>query len=102
MEGVLDSLAAGEKVIVDSRYHGHNDIFERPGGGHSDYEKMKSANRACHETINQMFKEWSILEHQFRYCIQKHGIVFGAIANIVQLSIQLEYHKPFMVTFRDS
>jgi len=43
---------------------------------------MKSDSRARHETINRMFKEWNILQNRFRYSIQKHGIVFGAIANI--------------------
>jgi len=62
---------------------------------------MKSDSRAHHETINCMFKEWNILQNRFRYSIQKHGVVFGAIANIIQMCIELEVRKPFMVDYND-
>jgi len=100
--GLLDNLRPGEKVIVDSGYHGHNDIFVRPRGVHNNYKKMKSDSRAHHKAINCMFKEWNILQNCFRYSIQKHGIVFGAIANIIWMCIELEVCKPFMVHYDDT
>jgi len=59
-----------------------------PGGPNALYAQMKRDSRACHETINQLFKEWSILNNHFWYAVEKHGMVFGAISNIVQLCIE--------------
>ncbi len=100
--GLLDNLRHGEKIIVDRGYPGHNDVFVRPGGPNALYAQMKKDSRARHETINWMFKEWSILNNRFRYAVQKHGLVFGAIANIVQLCIEQDARRPFMVYYNDN
>jgi len=63
---------------------------------------MKQNSRAHHETINQMFKEWSVLKNRFRYSVQKHGIVFGAVANIIQLCIEEGARQPFLVDYNDN
>jgi len=63
---------------------------------------MKQNSRARHETINRMFKEWSVLKNRFRYSVQKHGIVFGAVANIIQLCIEQGARQPFMVDYNDN
>jgi len=63
---------------------------------------MKSDSRARHKTINRMFKEWNILQNHFWYSIQKHGIVFGAIENIIQMCVELEVRKPFIVKYNDT
>jgi len=75
--GLLDNLQPDEKIIVDRGYPGHNDIFVWPGGPNALYAQMKRDSRACHETINQLFKEWSILNNHFRYAVEKHGMVLG-------------------------
>ncbi len=99
--GLLDNLQPGEKIIVDAGYKGHDHIFER-SGLRNVYGSMKRSSRARHETINGRFKEFNILKNRFRHPLEKHGIVFGAIANIVQLSIQLGVHEPFQVNYNDS
>jgi len=49
-----------------------------------------------------MFKEWSVLKNRFHYSVQKHGIVFGAVANIIQLCIEEGAHQPFLVDYNDN
>jgi len=99
--GLLDNLQPGETVVVDRGYKGHDDVFQRPTGQHTALEKMKSESRAQHESINRMFKEWNILKGHFKYPLNKHGIVFGAVANIVQLCIELHVREPFTVHYDD-
>jgi len=100
--GLLDNLQPDEKIIVDRGYPGHNDIFVQPGGPNALYAQMKRDIRACHETINQLFKECSILNNHFWYPVKKHGMVFEAIANIVQLCIEQDAQRPFMVYYDDT
>jgi len=63
---------------------------------------MKQNSRAHHKTINWMFKEWSILKNHFCYSVQKHAIVFGAVANIIQLCIEERARQPFLVDYNDN
>ena len=49
------------------------------------FEKQRI--RARHETCNHRFKVWGILKQQYRHDIEEHGLVFRAIACIVQMEI---------------
>ena len=100
--GLLDNLQPGKKIIVDRGYPGHNDVFVRPGGPNALYAQMKRDSRARHETINRLFKEWSILNNHFQYPVEQHRMVFGAISNIVQLCIEQGAQRPFMVYYDDT
>ena len=54
------------------------------------FERMMAAARARHETINRKPKELGCLQKKWRYPKSKHHITFGAVANIVQLTIMEE------------
>lgn len=49
---------------------------------------MKADVRARHENVNGRFKKWDMLNDKFRYNLDKHGSVFGAVAVITQLEIE--------------
>ena len=51
---------------------------------------MKADARAWHETVNRWLKQFGILSQRFRHQLEKHGIVFMAIANITQLAIMID------------
>ena len=55
---------------------------------------MKARARARHETVNRRFKEWNALGRTFRHCVEKHGMVFMAIANITHMQMSRENCVP--------
>ena len=62
-------------------------------------KRRKQIVRARHETINRRFKEWRVLKEVFRHALEKHGVVFMSVANIVQLS--LEHQPTWQVEYND-
>ena len=80
-----------ERVVADDGY-----IGEAPGKvkcpctriDSPDDRAMQSNVRSRHETLNGRFKFWEILKQPFRHdIITQHGIVFWAIAVIIQVAI---------------
>ena len=66
-----------------------------------DNRAMQSNVRSRHETLNGRFKFWEILKQPFRHdIITQHGIVFWAIAVIIQVAID-EGAKLFSVEYND-
>ena len=49
---------------------------------------MMSKVRNRQETINKLFKDWAILDQQFRHDLKLHCDVFAAIAVLSQIAIQ--------------
>ncbi len=48
---------------------------------------MSARVRSCHETINERFKNWGILNTPYRHNIFAHQAVFGANVALTQLSL---------------
>jgi len=60
---------------------------------------MKSDSRARHKTINHIVQGMEYPTELFLIFHSKHGLAFGAIVYIIQLCIELEVCKPFMVHY---
>ena len=85
-------LEGDERVVADSGYRGYSQFFDTPWRylDNEHQKRRKQIVRARHETINRRFKEWKILKEVFRHAVEKHGVVFLSVANIVQVSLEEE------------
>ena len=63
-------------------------------------EAMQNLVRSRQETVNMRFKQWQILNVQFRHDLSSHGYVFRAVAVITQLSMQ-NGEPLFAVDYKD-
>ena len=87
-EDLINMLDNGEMVEADRGYRGEPYCIRTNYDYDTKQEKKeKGAIRARHETANHRFKVFGILKQQYRHDIQKHGLVFRAIACIVQIGI---------------
>jgi hypothetical protein len=86
---LIHELDDREKYLGDGGYSDGRQWSETPNGLNNNDQAMKAVARARHETVNRRFKQFSILERRFRHQVEKHGMVFAAVSNITQLSIQL-------------
>jgi hypothetical protein len=81
-------LDDGEKYLADGGYNDGGNYSETPNGLNNQDQKMKSDARARHETVNGLFKHWSILERRFRHETILHTKVYHAIVNVTQFLIE--------------
>jgi hypothetical protein len=86
-ESLIYALQRGEYYIADGGYHDGNQWSVTPNGLHTFDQRQMAHVRARHETINRRFKQFSILRNQYRFSRDKHGMVFMAVANVIQLGI---------------
>ena len=87
-EALKHKLDEGEMVEADLGYKGEPDKIKVKHDWVDVPEMIeKQRIRARHETCNHRFKVWGILKQQFRHNIESHGLVFRAIACIVQMGI---------------
>ena len=49
--------------------------------------ELSSRIRARHETCNRKFKTFNCLKPNFRHGLDKHGLCFHEVANIIQMDI---------------
>ena len=65
--------------------------------------RTKSLARDRHETVNQHFKIFGCLSHQYWHdlAIHQHSTIFRAVANIVQLTIRFG-HPLFDIEYDES
>ena len=89
-EGLEDALNVGEMYVADGGYRDGFTRAETPTGLRNEDQWMKGIARARHETLNARFKLFGVLRQLFRHSVEKHGIVFGAVANITQIVIEEE------------
>ena len=90
---------ANEKAEADDGYRGEKETIRLPKDfvSKSDY-RAKKKSRTRHETINGRFKQFSCLSMTYRHSVDKHGIIFRAVACIVQISFECG-EKPFQVNY---
>ena len=62
---------------------------------------MMSKVRNRQETINKRFKDWAMLDQQFRHDLKLHCDVFAAIAVFKQIVIQHNGEELFQVEYSD-
>ena len=99
-EWINYELEEGECYLADGGYCDGHQYTVTPTGLRNYDEHMKTVARARHEAVNGWFKRFGILKQQFRHRKELHHLVFGAVANITQLSIMLG-HSPFDVEYFD-
>ena len=100
LSSLVHMFEGDECAIADNGYRGYPQYFDTPWKvlDNPMQRTRKALARARHETVNRRFKEWKILQERFRHPLEKHGMVFQAIANIVQLKMmeqptwQVEYN----------
>ena len=94
-------LEYGELFLADGTYAGATGYVETPNGLRTQDQYMKQKARSLHERVNGFFKVFGAMEKKFRHNKRKHGLVFLAIANVVQAHIQLE-GRPFDLEYYDN
>jgi hypothetical protein len=67
----------------------------------AERKEMMSMVRHRQETINKRFKDWKILDSQFRHDVRLHRDVFAAIAVLSQIAIQHNGEDLFEVEYSD-
>ena len=93
-------LDDNELYVAAGAYSDGLQYARTPTGLHNPYQRMMSLARARHEVVNGRFKRWGILNQVYRHQREKHGLVFGAIANITQLQLLAE-EPLFDVEYRE-
>jgi DDE superfamily endonuclease len=98
LEKLLDPY---EKILADGGYQdAEGGTTETPNGLNTYDQYMKQVARARHETINKRFKDFAILNNKYRGNRFFHIYIFTAIANLVQVDIEIEKNS-FMVVYDD-
>ncbi len=84
-------MDCGEKYLADGGYRDAAAGYsETPTGQNNPDQRMKARVQARHETVNRLLKNFGILHRTYRHHKSKHGMVFWAVANLVQANIMLE------------
>ena len=81
------NLNNGERVIADRGYGGARCVT--PRNTSSRYAARAMVYRANHERINGRIKRFRVLSTRFRHNLDKHRFCFHAVANVIQLEMQL-------------
>ena len=98
-KGLKDHLDKFERVETDRGYAAGDPEFVRSKDGifHDDSQcDVRNRIMARHETVNNRLKMFNVLAKRFKHPIQKHHLVFDAVATIVQLSFENGY-APFLI-----
>lgn len=87
LESLVSYLDIGEKIVADKGYR--NPLhFIYPNGNQIPYALHKRI-LARHETVNRRLKSWGVLGQIYRHDIDSHWLCFTAVANLVQVTIDL-------------
>jgi DDE superfamily endonuclease len=83
--GLKEKIPEGKRVIADNGYHGEDAIISAPNPlDDRETKEFKSRARARHETLNGRIKAHNITNQRFRSAVNKHQVVFEAVAIVVQ------------------
>ena len=84
------SLEKNERYVADKGYRACEPVAITPTGLQRFIDRQLGTLRARHENINRRLKEFGILQQKFRHSLTKHGIVFSAVANVINLKLKTE------------
>ena len=87
-ESLNHELDAGEQYIADGGYYDGYQWAVTPRGLHEHVDRVRALVRARHENINGRFKQWRALCERWRHAPHKHGVMFRAIANVIQMGLR--------------
>lgn len=77
----------GELTVADKGYNDALYFIQKTIRNVRDHGTIM----ARHETVNKRMKQFKILKNTYRHSLQKHPLVFHAVANLTQLMIQNGY-----------
>jgi hypothetical protein len=80
---LIFELEDGE-VEADLGYRGETQYVKTPQPGNDVQARVQEQ----HETVNKCFKQWNCLSRVFRHQLERHQVVFGAVAVITQLALE--------------
>lgn len=83
-EAYVELVNPGERTVADSGYKDDRYFILRNKQNKELHKRIMSR----HETVNNRMKQFRILNQQFHHNLQKHPMVFKAVANLVQLKIE--------------
>ncbi|KAJ3316948.1 hypothetical protein HDU76_001453 [Blyttiomyces sp. JEL0837] len=93
-ETLLPKLGKNEKIAADRGYRGEDRVMTYiDGRGQRDdviarhNENIKNM-KARHETVNKRLKDFAILTQMFRGNMDRHHILFAAVAEITNIKLQ--------------
>jgi DDE superfamily endonuclease len=95
-------LTQGEKFVADGGYRDGGLYAVTPSGVNDEQERMNQLARARHETVNSLLKRWNVLRTAFRQRLEKHAMVFHAVAVITQIQIEAGDCRLFAVVYDDT
>ena len=98
---LIDELEDTEMVLADGGYNDGYQYFVTPTGRKDYIDKMMADARARHESVNKLFKDYAVLRNKYRGQLIFHRLVFGAVANIVQMRIENKETTVFSVVVED-
>lgn len=79
------AVDAVEKTFADKRYGDATTYFIVPNGENKcEHDRIM----ARHEAVNKRFKRFEALKQSFRHDLEKHPMVFNAVANLIQLMLE--------------
>jgi hypothetical protein len=96
--GLKRLLMRGEKVWTDGGYRGGPTILHRflPGLTR-EFKREMARGRARHETINGRFYDLSALRDVYRDDLNKHHLIFGAVATHTNSDAPWIYTIPMLL-----
>jgi hypothetical protein len=96
-DGLHYILEDDERYIADGGYCTPQALHPHDAFTHEETAYMQIC-RTRHETINRLFKNFSIVGNTFTRSVEKHGLFLYAIANIVQVGIMFKEIRPFAIS----
>lgn len=73
-----------EKTFADKRYADATYFIVPNGENKCEHDRIM----VRHEAVNKRFKRFEALKQSFRHDLEKHTMVFNAVANLIQLMLE--------------
>ena len=99
---LIYELGGDKMVLADGGYNDGGQYFVTPSGQKDYIDKMMTDACARKETVNKLFKDYAVLRNKFRGDIMVHHMIFGAVANIVQMRIENGETSVFSIVMEDN
>ena len=97
-DALIGQLCEDESYIANGGYSGA-EYSITPSGRHTFRDRQISVVRSRHEVVNQRLKEFQCLGVRSRHPPERHGFLFRAVANIVNLKLKTSMTLNWQVQF---
>lgn len=86
-EAYVDLVNPGERSVADKGYNDAIYFILKTARNARDHSTIM----ARHESVNKRMKQFKILKNTYRHSLEKHPLVFHAVANLTQLMLKNGY-----------